>query len=232
MIKSSHIRIVSIVLIILLIVADVSVYFWQHGMVNSSQRQVSSLKTNLRSTTISLQKQSSSLSMELNKANEAIRGLSKSNTFVAGATCQDAQLQLSWEQRLSGGFGGGGAVFSYQNISNSPCTLEGYPGFLALDNTGRVKPNGPIATGYDSSKLKPALLTINPNGKVYFVVVGWSNMMAAGPCFNTSLIESTPPGNTIPLVTTASIQMCDTGPGPVSALTTLQGLNSVGIKID
>jgi hypothetical protein len=178
----------------------------------SEKNKASNLKqenSKLASQNSDLQKQSVTLSGKLNEANSTINPLSTSGSFVDGATCQTQQLALSQEndkQHNPGGAAGTvGQLFSYQNISKSACTLQGYPGFLALDNKGYVVPNGPIGTGASSKSI-----TVTPNDKAYFVV-SWNHTQPAPnqKCISPSLLESTPPGALTPLVSIGNlVEIC------------------------
>jgi cell division protein FtsB len=188
----------------LLIIVFAGTYILQVRHINKDKQQLSSLNLSNEN----LKEQTSKLSQQLNTANQTVSSLTQNNSFVSDATCQTAQLKLTWEQTLSGGFAGDGGVFSYQNISSTACTLDGYPGFLALSNTGQIQPDGPITTKSANLGTKangpivPTLITLASSDKAYFVVQWGSEMGANSPsaCLVPSLIESTPPGGTIPII--------------------------------
>jgi hypothetical protein len=227
-----------IITVVLLILICLGVYILQNHRATNLNHQLTNSKTqidSLNSSNSVLKTQSTNLSKQLNTANQDIAKLTQNDTFVPGSACQTEQLALSWEQYLSGPLGGDGGVFSYQNISSTPCTVDGYPGFLALDKTGHVTPDGPISTGFNSGadKIAPESITLNSNDKAYFVVE-WGSMMGGGPngavCVIPSLIESTPPGDTIPVIAVlgSGPNICS-GAGPISALTTESMLTKLSL---
>ena len=224
--KTTKKPLIGMVILGLLVIIFAGAYILQSRHVNKDNQQLS----NLNSSNSSLKKQTTKLSQQLNAANQTVSSLAETNSFVSGATCQTQQLKLNWEQTLSGGFGGDGGVFSYQNTSNTTCTLDGYPGFLALSSSGQVMPDGSIGTATNlgtkaNAQLLPTLITLAPNNKDYFVVE-WGSTMGAesqSDCLIPSLIESTPPGGTIPIIETINNgpTLCNKV-GPVSALAPLK----------
>jgi len=204
--KPLLIKILPVTLIIILIGSGVGVYFWQHGKIKNLQGQVSTLKSNLKTTSETLYKKNTLLSNQLRLAKQAKTRLTKNNTYAIDAQCQTQQLALTMS---SGGAAAGNEsiYFTYQNTSNTACTLDGYPGFLALDSTGHVLPNGPIKQGSNYMFSDPGAkkIIINPMAKAYFAI-GWANVMSpniSNPCINAALIESTPPGDAYPLIISA-----------------------------
>ena len=188
--------------------------------ISKYKRQASNLQTQLSSSN----KQNDDLSSKLNKANSTISQLSDNGSFVDGSACQTQQLSLSQEDIQGHNPGGAagtiGQLFSYQNTSKSSCTIQGYPGFLALDNKGYVIPNGPVATGPNYTHVTAfsnpgsKLITLATNDKAYFVV-SWSDVVPAPGqvCIKPTLIESSPPGAELPLILIANGtgQMCSYG---------------------
>ena len=212
--------------VLLIVGAVVGTYSWQHHQVDTFKQQAADAKGSVAN----LQTTNDKLTKELSQANKTVSSLSQHDTYVSGSPCQTPQLALSYEQYLSGGFAADGGVFSYQNTSTTACTVDGFPGFIALDSSGHVVPNGPIpkATG-GGIRDTPTLLTLRPNDKVYFIV-GWDNSMMSGHydpanCFTPSLLESTPPGNAIPIIATTNLgpAICN-GPSSVSALIPLSAI--------
>ncbi|HSW36819.1 MAG TPA: DUF4232 domain-containing protein [Candidatus Saccharimonadales bacterium] len=191
---------------------------WQQSHVSHLNQQLSDKSAKLsneKKTNASLTKKNADLGSQLSKAIQSINSLSQHQSFVEGAACQTQQLSLAPEGRVLPAAGNRYMMFTYQNTSNTECTLKGFPGLLALSSDGYVMPNGPVKT-----ELQPSKLTLNPNDKAYFFV-HWD---AGGNypnerCITTSLIESTPPGNTYPLITSMSVEMCE-GFISVSALGT------------
>ena len=207
-------------LVVVLMALILCTYFWQHGKVISSKSEASSLTTKYSNLSIENKK----LSQQLNNANKAISSLSQGSNFTSGAPCQTQQLILSAEQNQGGAAGSAGWTFSYQNTSTSPCSISGYPGFLALDSTGHVMPDGPVTTSGE----KPQVLTLNPLAKAYFLAY-WPAHDAVGTengCVVPSIIESTPPGNHLPLaISTNSIgDICGT---PAISPLTLTTTNNI-----
>lgn len=202
----------------ILLLAAIGVYFWQHEKVNNLNKQVSWLKIqvkNLNNSNANLKQQNSNISDQLNKANQTVTSLSQNNSFNAGAPCQTQQLALVQENDKNHNPGGAagtiGQLFSYQNVSHTTCTVQGYPGFLALDNKGYVVPNGPVEIGPSYKSVTvfndpgSKLITLSPSAKSYFVV-SWSDVIPAPGqvCIKPSLLESTPPSNSYPLVLVVS----------------------------
>lgn len=191
---------------VILAVAVIGVYLWQHGRVNDLTQSNKYLTSQLSSLKSNNSKQTSDLTGQLNKANQTISQLSLTNNFVAGADCQTQQLVLNQEKSYGGAAGSTAELFSYENISKTPCVVNGYPGFLALDSTGHVMPNGPIQTGTVISNKGPRPITIQPSDKAYFALL-WHFHDAVGTyngCIQPTVIESTPPGNLLPLVIATS----------------------------
>lgn len=207
-IKSPRRFTLSYIAIFVLVIGVLGTYFWQHGQVNKLSKQTTSLQgqvTNLTASSSALKSQSLTLSAQLNKANQAITNLSQSNAFISGAVCQTQQLALSEEGHAQGAAGSTGQTFSYQNTSATSCTVNGYPGFLALDSTGHVMPNGPVQTGGNAPNT-PKVITLAPSAKAYFLAF-WPHWTGGGVetgCITPSLVESTPPGNLLPLTIATS----------------------------
>jgi cell division protein FtsB len=193
-----------IIIILIFAVALTSIYYWQHGQTSNINKQNSKLRqqnNSLEKSNADLKKQSSNLSDQLNKANQSISNLSQSNSFVSGAGCQTQQLALAEEKNYGGAAGSTAELFSYQNTSSTPCTIKGYAGFLALDSSGYVMPNGSIQTGTVISSKAPYQITLAPSAKSYFAIM-WHMHDAVGTengCVKPSVILSTPPGNLLPL---------------------------------
>lgn len=212
-------------LVVFLVACCLGVYFWQHNKLNSNSVKISSLSD----ANSKLQSANSKLSIELNNANSSIASLAQKGIFTPNATCQTQQLSLAYSSR-SGGLAGAGGIFTYQNISKSPCTVNGYPGFLAMDSSGHVAPDGPIKTS-NTPLGGPELISLKPDAKAYFLV-GWdSNMMGNSynpkNCLNAALVESTPPGNTMPIIDVtndAKIYICN-GPTFITPLVNEQTIN-------
>jgi hypothetical protein len=206
--KPNRTQLLSLALIILLIGAGIGVYFWQHNKVDKANQQI----LVLTSTSNTLRNRNDTLTKQLNQANLDIGKLTQTNNFVSGTPCQTQQLALSEETGLPGASGGfRGELFSYQNTSQSTCKLNGYPGFLVLDSTGHVVPNGPISTnGFPTFKTSTVSFSLSPNSKAYFGVTWndprgfYSTVPPQYYCVTSALIMSTPPGNTIPLITSVS----------------------------
>jgi len=222
--------------LILLCAGGLSIYLWQHHKVTNLNQQISKLKN----TNLSIKQQSSSLTNQLNQADQAIFKLTQSSTFTPNSSCLTGQLALSQETMLPGASGGfTGELFSYQNVSKVSCIVKGFPGFLALNNKGYVIPNGPIKTGSVLSDSGPSLITLTPNAKVYFALTwnypydGYGNSIPAQYyCLSASLIESTPPSNLYPLViATTGPKICNDNL-TISALAPLSdfGLSNTSIK--
>ncbi|MGH7234720.1 MAG: DUF4232 domain-containing protein [Candidatus Saccharimonadales bacterium] len=217
-------------IITLLIIGLVGTYFWQQSKVTSVQSQLNSTSSKLQTTQANLDKENSNLTNELNAARKSAQSQSLSNSYTAGSQCQESQIELTDETTLSGGFAGSGEIFSFENISNTSCNLSGYPGFLALDSTGNVKPDGPVVDTeitIAGTKVGPHNITLDPQAKAYFLASGWVNMMAEGPAFNTSIIESTPPGGSLPLEILDNISMFEVKNINVSPLLNQQELNKL-----
>ncbi len=183
------------------------VYFWQHNQVVKSAKQI----IGLQSSNAVNSKENEKLTSQLNKANQTINNLTQTNSFTSGAACETPQLTLETEGHTIGAAGNRYQMFSYQNISKSPCTVQGLPGFLALDSSGYVIPDGPIKE-YGTG-VKHNLVTLNPQEKAYFLLHwGATGLYPNEKCINASLIESTPPGNMYPLVISVSInEVCSPG---------------------
>jgi len=203
------------VLLVVSVGAGIGMYVHQNQQVSDLTNKVNALKGDNAAAT----KKLASLSTQLNNANQALSAKTAQSTFVSGATCQTQQLALAAEKSLGGAAGSTGELFSYQNISDSTCTVQGYPGFLALDNAGHVMPNGPVDTANAGSATSPQLLTLAPSAKAYFLA-HWPAHDAEGNqtgCITPSLLESTPPTNLLPLtIATSLAQIC--GTPTVSAL--------------
>ena len=166
-------------------------YAWQHAKIGKLNHQVSALNGEVGKLT----KQNDLLTDKLNTANKVVARLTAGQSFEPGAPCQTQQLALAEEpDSLGAGAGNRYDLFSYQNTSSSSCTIKGFPGFLALDQTGYVMPNGPVQTNGT-----PNTLTLGSNDKAYFLL-HWTVVDSPSKCIDVSLIESTPPGNTYPLI--------------------------------
>ena len=219
-----------IITVIVLLLLCLGVYLWQNQKLNRTNQQlltkaaqVSTLNTN----NMQLKSQTSSLSKQLNTSNQDIAKLTQNGTFVAGSACQTQQLNLSEEKVLPSSAGTTGELFSYENTSTSSCTVNGYPGFLALASNGTVLPDGSIQTTAMFNDTGPTSITLSPNSKAYFAV-SWGNDVTAPNlvCIKPSLIESVPPGNSYPLIitTTDISQICNEGLS-ISALASLSSFD-------
>jgi len=217
-----------LITLILICAGGLGIYLWQHHKVTSLNQQLSLLKID----NANIKNKNSVLTTQLNIANQSIRKLTQTNGFSPGAPCQTQQLALTEEESLGPALSHNGELFSYQNISSTSCTLNGYPGFLALDSSGHVLPDGPIKTGSNYMFNNPGakLMTLSPNSKAYFAI-GWdfSNVISVNShsgCIKPTLIESTPPGNLYPLLITVNNQQyfCNSELS-ISALSTLKSLN-------
>ena len=185
---------------VLFVGVAIGVYLWQNNKVTLLEGKiVTQTKTNKQ-----LKNQVSNLTNQINSANKAITNLTTHISFIAGSPCQTDQLNLSTVPNYGGGYAGGyGILFSYQNVSSSECTIKGYPGFLALSSTGYVIPDGPINTGAVFNDRGPTLLNLSSGDKAYFMVRGPdSTGNPKNACIEVALIESTPPGGSIPIVIT------------------------------
>jgi len=195
----------------LLITAGLAVGVYVNG-----QRQVDDLShqvDSLKSANAAATKKQADLSAQLNTVNQALVTATTSATFVAGATCQTPQLALVVEKSLGGAAGSTGELFSYQNISDSTCTVKGYPGFLALDSTGHVMPNGPVDHANAGANTSPQLISLASQAKAYFLAHWPAHDGQGGQsgCITPSVLESTPPTNLLPLtIATSLAPMCGT----------------------
>lgn len=209
MLKRITLAIVVLIALVWALISGGVVYVWQIKEEASKDQRISSLQAN----NAERAQQVTDLSRKLSSANQAIAHLSAGNSFTPGTACQSQQLDLVVEKSLGGAAGSTGEIFSYQNMSNVACFLEGYPGFLALDSTGHVMPNGPVKTANAGSNTTPPKIDLLPQAKAYFIAY-WPAHDAAGQqngCIDTALLESTPPGNLTPLVMVTSLApMCDT----------------------
>ncbi len=197
-----------VVIVIVAITAITVTYYSQHEQVVKQINQQNTLsKDNTK-----LTNEKSALTQQLNHANQSINTLTQTSTFVSGKPCQTQQLILSLEGHAVGAAGNRYQAFSYQNNAKTTCTLQGAPGFLSLDSKGYVIPDGPISTAKLGNS-EGSLITISPQEKAYFVL-HWpaDGVYPNEKCIDTSLIESTPPGNNLPLVISAHlISVCSPG---------------------
>ena len=213
---SSYRNLYYLVFILLVVLAGILTSLWQHSKLNNANYQNSQLSIKLSGLT----SQNKLLTKQVGQLSLTVNALTRTNNFSPGAPCQTQQLALSQEGTGHPAAGNRYMLWSYKNTSDTTCTVDGYPGFLALDSSGYVMPDGPVKTEEST-----ALLTLNPNDKAYFFLHwGADGETPTEKCITTSLIESTPPGNTYPLITPASFELCDAYIG-VSALGTLSQYN-------
>lgn len=216
-------------LIIVLVVIGI-VYMLQQRKVNNLNKTNSSLNHKLsilNNKYDQLKEQNMSTLKHLSEANQAISQLYSNNTFVSGQQCQPEQLTLETNGYQSQSTKNNTyALFSYQNNSSTVCILDGYPGFLALNSSGYVIPDGPVLDVNYPNNSKPSIVTLNPGSKAYFQV-HWSDIQSSPnqKCFTATIIESTPPGDSYPLILTTNYPVCSNSlnVSEVAPLSTFQG---------
>lgn len=179
---------------LVLVAAVVGTYLWQHGKVNDLNKQVAAATSQNKS----LDTKNASLTSQLNSLKQQ---KAASAQYTPGDPCEIAQLSLALHQDEGGAAGTGGALFAYQNNSDSSCTLNGYPGFLALDKDGHAMPNGPVQHSPMPNGGGAKTVTLAPGKDAYFRAT-WPLHTDSGTedgCVTPSLILSVPPSNIYPL---------------------------------
>jgi hypothetical protein len=189
-------------------------YKWQHGKVADLNKQVATANSQNKS----LEAKNSGLTSQLNSLKQQKSSTTK---YTAGAPCQLAQLSLAFHQDEGGAAGTGGALFAYQNNSNTACTLNGYPGFLALSKDGHVVPNGPVQHSPMPGGGAVKTVTLASGKDAYFRATWPLNSDGAGSqtgCIQPSLVLSVPPNNIYPLAVAQdfSFTMCNSPAQSVS----------------
>jgi len=109
--------------------------------------------------------------------------------------------------------------FSYQNTSNSTCTLFGYPDIRILngDHHAISTQITHVESGYLFEPVPLKVVSLEPTAKAYFVV-DWLNLCSANSPAS-AFLQATPPSQTSALtIALAGIPTCDgVGVSPVSS---------------
>jgi len=87
--------------------------------------------------------------------------------------------------------------YSFKNNSQSPCTLDGWPGYVLLDGAGR--PLKVTSAGGEGEPDDPKAVTLAPQGKAFFAVNYTSCSFATRhdspwPCRSSAKARVTAPG--------------------------------------
>ena len=149
-------------------------------------------------------------------------------TAQARSTCQTSQLKLASDTG-DAGMGHRAAQFSFQNTSNSTCTLFGYPDIQVLngDHHAISIQVTQKESGYLFGPVALKVVSLEPTAKAYFVI----DWIAAGVCSTNSIsifgtfLQAAPSGQTSALtVSAATIDACggEVGVSPVSNRSILQ----------
>lgn len=190
---------------VLAVVAILAV--WQITKIHSQNRnlkETSNTINTLEKSNRNLSSKNSTQAKELTQETQEIAQLSQNGTFVSGSPCQTQQLSLNPVQS-EGAAGTDYEFFDYKNTSASTCTVDGYPGFLSLSSSGYVVPDGPVTRVKVGNDDGPTKISLAPSAVAYFAA-SWNSggVVPNEQCIQPSLIESTPPGNYIPLILTVN----------------------------
>ena len=119
-------------------------------------------------------------------------------TGSSSGGCASDQLLISFvgEQGAAGSEIG---IYAFQNTTNSPCTLVGYPGMQMLNANGQTIPTKVVRQPDPFGP--PSVVTLSPGGDAYFVIQYPDGTGYAGlSCPTSSSIEFTAPNDYQPLV--------------------------------
>lgn len=119
-------------------------------------------------------------------------------TSTASSGCASDQLSINFVG-TSAAAGTLQGIYDFQNTTNSPCTLFGYPGLQMLSSNGQTIPT--ILTRSPSLAGAPTTVTLAPNGYAYFLIqypdaTGYDGLT----CPAASSVEFTAPNDYQPLV--------------------------------
>jgi len=130
----------------------------------------------------------------------ALAGIGQSQT---ASSCLSSQLSLQREAKDAAMGGRRSLFYSFKNNSQSPCTLEGWPGYVLLDGAGR--PLKVTSAGGEGEPDDPKAVTLAPEGKAFFSVnytlcssathtVISNGVMATARCTTSAKARVTAPG--------------------------------------
>jgi hypothetical protein len=143
---------------------------------------------------------------------------STSITTQTGSTCQTSQLKLAYE-RYDVSMTHVANEYSFQNTSNSTCTLFGYPDIHLLDsNHHAISTQVTHANGgylYPAVPLK--VVSLEPTAQVYFIIAFSDNCNVNSP--HGTFLRATPSGqtNALTIATGYPLYTCDgVGVSPMS----------------
>lgn len=111
--------------------------------------------------------------------------------------CQTSQLSVRHVDGAAA-LGHTGESYAFTNISSSPCTLYGYPGFVPLDADDRPL-TGVEVTRSESNYMhhaQPHQLTLTPGAQASFVIVYVHFSSDGHSCPKSAKVEITPPNAT------------------------------------
>jgi len=158
-------------------------------------------------------------------------------SYINGASCQSSQLKLGMAGVATLGLTISGLYFKFTNISDSTCTLDGYPTFVLKTSSGNIV--SPTSSNIHENALGmkdpgPAIVTVPSSESAYFGIAWGSSNSEIQDCTNPITLMSTPPNNTLPVIASFNnlFVLCVPGgiqPAPSISITALATLNNLGL---
>ena len=137
---------------------------------------------------------------------------STSTTTTAGgpAHCPASSLAVS----VAGTQGAAGTfevTLQLRNVSQTTCTLNGYPGAQLYDANGSALPTDVVRGGsYSFTDFPPSVATLAAGASAYFNLA-YSDVTTGTPCPTAASMWITPPDATDHLVLTQQFMVCNGG---------------------
>jgi hypothetical protein len=142
--------------------------------------------------------------------------LTQGSTQTVLAKCTAADLSVSAKDGDAGA-GHRSTVFVLANATQTPCSVDGYPGMAFLDASGAVV-RGTVERGdsYLFTDPGPSLVVLQP-GDAASYSLGWSEANGA-TCATSTKVQVTPPDDTNHATLLSQVVVCPGRPLTVSAV--------------